>query len=120
MAIARESRVVRHLGVQAQTTEPAIGRVQTNLIVEPALRADAKAITRDQHPDHQLRIDRWTPHVAGVVRQLPAHAAQIHEPVDPSWQVIGGGVNIEVEIMEKPIRRRLPAHHRTALQGSSP
>jgi hypothetical protein len=50
-----ESRVIRHLAIQAQTAKPAISEVQVNLLAQPALRPDAIAIADQQHPDEQLR-----------------------------------------------------------------
>src|SRR5262245_39578156 len=58
--IDRERRVIRHLVVEIEAAEPAIGKVKLNLLAQPALRPDAVAIADDQHPDHKLGVDRRT------------------------------------------------------------
>ena len=58
MPVAREGRVIRHLAVEAKPAEPAIGKVEMNLLAQPPLRPDAHAVAHDQHPHHQLRINR--------------------------------------------------------------
>src|SRR6185312_2886657 len=42
--VLREGRVIRHLTVQPEPAEPAIGQVQVNFLAQPALRSDAIAI----------------------------------------------------------------------------
>ena len=37
-------------------------RLQVDLLAQPPLGADAEAIADDQHPDHQLGINRWPAH----------------------------------------------------------
>ena len=66
--------MVGHLAVEAEAAEPAIGQVQVDLLAQPPLRADAKAVADDQHPDHQLRVDRGPTLLAVEWRQLPAAA----------------------------------------------
>ncbi len=58
VAVLRESRVVGHLTFEAEATEPAIGQIEMHLLTETALGADRVAVSDQQHPDHQLRIDR--------------------------------------------------------------
>jgi hypothetical protein len=60
MPVAREGRVIRHLAVEPQPAEPAIGQVQMYFLAQAPLRAYAHAIAHDQHPHHQLGIDRRT------------------------------------------------------------
>src|SRR5205085_9472640 len=74
MTVLREGRVIRHLALQAQAAEPAIGQVQMHFLAEPALRANAEAIADEQHPDHQLRVDRRTSDLAVEGPQVSAHA----------------------------------------------
>ena len=83
--------------VQAEPAEPAIGQVEMDLLAQPPLRADAEAIAHQQHPDHQLRIDRGPADVAVVGRQVSAHARQIDEPVDRAQQVICRDVPLDAE-----------------------
>ena len=64
MPVLREGRVIGHSPVEAEAAEPAIGEVQVHLLAQPPLRADAHAVADDQHPHHQLGIDRRPAHVA--------------------------------------------------------
>lgn len=45
-----------------------------DLVAEPALGADAEAVPEDQHPDHQLGIDRGPAGVAVERPQMRADA----------------------------------------------
>src|SRR5712675_2570195 len=58
MPILGEGRVVRHLAVEAEPTEPAVGEVQVNLLAQPPFRTNAVAVANQQHPDEQLGINR--------------------------------------------------------------
>src|SRR3546814_16927356 len=46
------------------------------------------AIAYDQHPDHQLRINRWPTRLAIIGPHMLAQVTQIHEPIDRPEQVI--------------------------------
>jgi hypothetical protein len=54
MAVLGEGRVVGHVAVEAQPTEPAIGQIEMSLVTQPSLGTDAIAVAHQQHPDHQL------------------------------------------------------------------
>ena len=58
MAVLGEGGVVRHLALQAEAAEPAVGQVQVHLFAQAPLGADAEAVADHQHADHQFRIDR--------------------------------------------------------------
>src|SRR2546423_783214 len=62
--IHREGRMVRNLIVEIELAEPAIGKMQRHLLAQPALMANAIAVTDQEHPDHQLGIDRGPADVA--------------------------------------------------------
>jgi hypothetical protein len=51
-------------------------------LAQASLGADAKAITDDQHPDHQFGIDRWATNRAVKGGQFPPQLAKLDEPVD--------------------------------------
>ena len=53
-----------------------------HFLAQAPLRANAEAVPDDQHPDHELRIDRGAPGVAIELRQVPAQLAQIEHAVD--------------------------------------
>ncbi len=56
--------MVRYVALQSETAEPAIGKVQVDLLAQPTLGADAEAVANNQHPDHQFRIDRGATNLA--------------------------------------------------------
>jgi hypothetical protein len=55
--VLREARVIGNLVLEPKAAEPAIRQVQMHFLAQPALRTDAKAVTDQQHPNHELRID---------------------------------------------------------------
>jgi hypothetical protein len=83
-----------------------------HLLAQPPLRADAHAIADDQHPDHQLGIDRGPPRLAVIRAQVLAEPTQIDEPVDRSQQVIRRNVVLDAEAVEQRfLHHRSLAHH---------
>ena len=77
------------------------------------LRADAEAVTHDQHPDHQLRIDRRAHHGAVERRELTSHLRQVDEAVDRPQQMIARHMRIEREAIKQRTLFDLPRpHHR--------
>ena len=75
VAIHRECRVIRHRVVKIEPTEPPIRHVPLDFLAQPPLEADAVAVAHDQHPDHELGIDRRSADVAIKGRQLPAQVS---------------------------------------------
>jgi hypothetical protein len=65
-----EGGVVRHIAVEAEPAEPAIGQIEVHLFTEPPLGADAEAVADQQHPDHQLGINRGSACRAVERRQM--------------------------------------------------
>ena len=89
--------MVRHRILETQSTEPAVGQIEVNLFAQPPLGTNAEAVTHDQHPDHQLRIDRRPTGVAVERREMAAQLAKIEESINPAQQVIGRNVIVEIE-----------------------
>src|SRR5437899_348681 len=56
--------MIGYVAIEAETTKPAIGQIEMDFLAHAPLGADAKAITDDQHPDHQFGIDRGATHRA--------------------------------------------------------
>jgi hypothetical protein len=52
----RERRVMGHLVVESEATEPTIGEVKFDLLAQLALEADAVTIANDEHPKPPTRI----------------------------------------------------------------
>jgi len=84
-----------------------------HLLAQPPLRPDAHAITDNQHPDHQLGIDRGPSSLAVERPQMLADAGQIDEPVNRTEQMICRNMSLQVEAVEQRfLRHRTLAHHR--------
>lgn len=82
LPVLREGQVIRRAAVEPEPTEPAVGQVQTHLLAQATLGADAEAIADQQHPDHSLRIDRGAAHLAVERRQMgcEARGVSLFEP----------------------------------------
>src|SRR5580693_8292978 len=68
--------MIGYMAVETETTKPAIGQIEMGFLAQAALGADAKAITDDQHPDHELGIDRWATYRAVKGGPVPASTRQ--------------------------------------------
>src|SRR3984957_13299405 len=87
-----------------------------DLLAQPPLRANAEAGADDQHPDHQLGINRGTPDLAIVGAQMRSNLGQVDEPVDLAQQMTIGDVPLEAEAVEQRLLHHPPlAHHRPTL-----
>jgi hypothetical protein len=72
VAIDRERRVIRHFVIKTEAAKPAISKMQLDFLAQPSLKADTVAVAHDQHPDHQLGVNRRPANVAVKGRQLLA------------------------------------------------
>jgi hypothetical protein len=54
--------MIRNSVLDTELAEPTIGEVHLHFTADQSFRADRKDIPYDQHPDHQLRIDRRAAH----------------------------------------------------------
>src|SRR6185436_15259166 len=116
MPVLREGRMVRYIAVEPKAAEPAIGQIEVNLLAQAPLGADAEAVTHDQHPDHQLGIDRGPTNGAVEWSQLPPQPAKLHEPVDRAQQMIRRNMPFERELVEQSSLVDLPmSHHDSVL-----
>src|SRR6516165_12087839 len=87
MPVLREGRMIGHFAVETQSTKPAIRQVEVHLLAQPPLRADAEAVADDQHPDQQLGINRWPPHLTVKRRQFLPQPVKFDEPIDRPQEV---------------------------------
>src|SRR5580704_16314264 len=92
--------MIGNVAVEPQPTKPAIGQIEVDLVAQPTLRANAEAIADDEHPDHQLRIDRGPPDVAIIGPQVRTNLGQVDEPVDLAQQMIVGDTPLKAEAVE--------------------
>src|SRR6185295_247964 len=72
--------MIGDVGIEPQSTEPAIGQIEMDLLAQPTLRTNAEAIADDEHPDHQLRVNRGPPHVAIVGPQMRPSLRRVERP----------------------------------------
>ena len=93
--------MVGHVAVEAKPAEPAIGEVEMHLLAQPPLGADAEAVADDQHPDHQLGIDRRPADRAVEGAKLPSQLDEVDEAIDRPQQMIGRHMPLERELVEQ-------------------
>src|SRR5207244_11698683 len=91
----------RTRAVGPDRAEPAAAEVQVNFLAQPPLRADAKTVADDQHPDHQLRIDRRPSHLAVKRRKLAPHPVEIDKTVDRPHQVLRRHMTFKRKLVEQ-------------------
>jgi hypothetical protein len=90
-----------------------IGQVEVDLLAQPPLRADAEAVTHQQHADQQFRIHRGAADRAVERSEVRADLFQVHEPVNRSKQMAGRHVPLQREMIEERTLFDLAfAHHR--------
>ena len=56
--------MIRNLGVEIKPAEPAIGKMEFDLLAQLALRTDSVAIADNEHADQQLGVDRGAANLA--------------------------------------------------------
>ena len=106
--------MIGHDVIEVEPAEPSIGQVQLDFLAQPPLKADAIAVAHDQHPDHQLGINRWPADLAVEWRELLAKFAQYprHHRIDPAQQVARWNAPFEVEqVKQLTLIARLTTHH---------
>lgn len=118
--VLRHSRslraVVGHVTVEPKPAEPALCQVEVNLLAQAPLRANAEAVTDQQHPDHQLGGDRGMSDRAVEDRQFSPQPIEVHEPVDRSQQMIGRNVPLKRKLIEqRDLLNSLMSHHDSVL-----
>jgi len=102
--------VIRHLVLDAQAAEPAVGEVHLDLAIKCPLRR--KHVPDNEHPDHEHRIDRRTPDRGIVRRKLGMHPRQVQNRIDLAHEMIGWNNVIEMELVEQLALITLqPPHH---------
>ena len=105
--------MIGNRAVQPQPAEPTVGQIEVDIVAQPPLRADPEAIADNQHPDHQLGIDRRATRLAVVGFKMRPNLRQIDKPVDLAKQMIVGDMTLEAEAVEQRLLHHPPlAHHR--------
>ena len=103
--------MIGDMPVELKPAKPSIGQIEVDVLAQPPLRADAEAIADDQHPYHQLRIDRGASQRAVKGRQLPPQITQLDQPVDGPQQMISGNVPLKRKLIEERSLFDLPMSH---------
>src|SRR5262249_33520384 len=105
--------MVGDLILDAQAAEPPVRQVDLNLTTEQPLRADAKNVADDEHPDHQQRVNRRAAEGRVVRRKLTADPRQIEHASNSAHEMIGRYHLVEPELIEEVFLLVLqPPHHR--------
>jgi hypothetical protein len=105
--------MVGNLVLQAKAAKPAVGQIEGHLLAQLALRSNPIAVTHQQHPDHQLRIDRGAAGVAVKRRQLAAEIPEIEDDVNLPEEVVAWNPIVEAEFVEElGLITRQSTHHR--------
>src|SRR5437868_10951461 len=100
--------------VEFETAEPAIAEMKFDLLAQPPLQTDAIAVADDEHPDHQLRVDRGPADVAVERRQLLAKIAQHPRDdwIETAQEMTRWNVFFKVEKVEQlALIDHLTTHH---------
>jgi hypothetical protein len=94
---------MRHLALQIEFAEPAVGKVKLDLFAQTALVPDPVAVPDNQHSDHQFRIDRRPANVAVKRLQPLVQVSQrgSDKGVHPPQHVILRDHIIEIELVEQ-------------------
>jgi hypothetical protein len=82
MPVLGERRVIRYRSIQTKPAEPPVGQVEVDVITQPSFRSNAKAVTDQEHPDHQFGIDRRSTDTTIERRQLLPDLLKVNEPID--------------------------------------
>ncbi len=108
--------MVGHIAIEPEAAEPPIRQIEVNLLAQAPLGANAGAVTYDQHPNHQLRINRGSTNGTVEWSQFPPQFAKLYEPVDRAQKMIGWNVSFERELIEQSSLFDSPvSHHDSAL-----
>ena len=119
VVILGEGRVIWNPVFQSKTTEPAVGKIQMDLLAEAALGPNTETVANDQHSDHQIGGNRWPTGTAVVGREVLTQLAQIKKVIHPAQQMISRNVIFEIErIKQSLLIATLFAHHVDALPSS--
>src|SRR6202000_865875 len=104
--------MVRDGVFDAEFAEPAIGEVHLYLTTDQPFRADRKDIPHDQHPDHQLRINRRAAHARIMRCKFTAKPGKIESGIDLPHQMIFWNRLVEMKLVEQLTLVTLQtAHH---------
>lgn len=101
--LVAERKTETELTNDARLKKPAIGQMKLDLLAQAAFRADAVAVTQDEYPQHQLRIDRGPANLAvegpQLLAKLPQHMR--NRWIDPAKQMTRRNAIFQLEQVEQ-------------------
>jgi len=71
-----------------------------DFIAQAPLRSNAEAVTDQEHPDHQLGINRRPTDATVEGRQIPPDLLKVDKPVDRPQLVVSGYMLLERKLIE--------------------
>jgi hypothetical protein len=92
--------MIRDRILEAELAKPPIGNVHLHFTIDQPLRTDRKDISRDEHPDYQFRIDRWTSHGRIMRCKFAPKSGQIESGIDLPHQMIFGHRVAKMKLVE--------------------
>src|SRR6476619_1183148 len=81
---------MRDFFIEVEAAEPPVSQMQIDFLRQPTFRPQTVAVPDNQHPDHQLRINRWPTDLAVIGLQPRVHPAERsrHEYINTPEQVV--------------------------------
>ena len=120
MAVFREGRMIGNRAFKTKATEPAIGEIEINFLAQPPLRPDAEAVADQQHPDHQLGVDRGASGRGIIAFEGFSGRAKIKNRIDHAQQMIARNMAFEPKLIKQTRRFVLTPHHRNSPNAKHP
>lgn len=112
---AGEGRVIGDLVFDAETAEPAVGEIDLNLANQLSFGSDREDVAKDEHPDHEFRINGRTSCVRVVRGKCGPYPGQVENRRDPPCQMIARYGRFQGKRIEQlPLLALASPHHRTA------
>jgi hypothetical protein len=103
--------VIRYWILQAEAAEPPICQIQMHFLAQPPLGSDAEAVADNEHPHHELAIDRRSTGMAIEGRKVFAKFVEIEESIDAAQQMSGRNVIVDVEEIKESFLTTPPRTH---------
>ena len=82
MPVLREGGMIGDITVEPEPAEPPVSQIEVDFLAETSFGADTEAVPDDEHPNHQLGINRWPSQHAVERRELATQFRQVDKAVD--------------------------------------
>jgi hypothetical protein len=99
--VADRAKRKRELTNYARLKKPAVRQMQFNFLGQLALRPQTVAVPNNQHPDHQLRVDRWPADLAVMGIELLMHIGKrrYHKYINAPEQMVLWDTVVEAKLV---------------------